>query len=105
MTDLTVNPTGLGSAEPISAREKLRQAANEFEGVFIAQLFREMRATVPTDDGESQDQDLFISMLDDSLAREMAGRTSRGLGDALYRQLVARLGDAAQTEGAATGGK
>jgi flagellar protein FlgJ len=105
MTDFAIGRAGLASGEASGPREKLRQAANEFEGVFIAQLFREMRATIPTEEGSGQDQELFISMLDDTLAREMAGRTSRGLGDALYRQLVARFGEPASTEGVTSGGK
>ena len=106
MTDLAVGRVGSASGETTGARERLRQAANEFEGVFVAQLFREMRATIPSDDDAGQEQDLFISMLDDSLAREMAGRTTRGLAEALYHQLVARLGTTTPTgDGAVTSGE
>ncbi len=103
MTGLEVGRVGYPGPEPLTARERLRQAAHEFEGVFVAQLFREMRATIPGDEETGSEQELFVSMLDDTLAREMAGRT-RGLGEALYRQLVARLDGSVQGhEGAARG--
>jgi flagellar protein FlgJ len=76
---------------------RLHRAAQEFEGLFLAQLFREMRASLPegglTD--ASPGQDLFTGLFDDAIATEAARRSTRGLGEALYRQLAARLGDSA----------
>ncbi len=90
MTDIRIGATGVAGAGQRSQDERLRTAAKEFEGVFLAQLFKEMRATVPTED-EGQGQEMFTAMLDETLAREAAARSERGLGDALYRQLAARL--------------
>jgi len=91
MMEIGLSRIGAAAGDPVSIRERLREAAHEFEGVFVAQLFREMRATVPTDEESGSGQEVFLSMLDDTFAREMAGRSSGGLGEALYRQLVARL--------------
>lgn len=85
---------GIGAARgPEAPRERLRQATHDFEALFLAQLFREMRASVPS--GLAEDpggaQEMFTAMLDDAVAVEAARRSTRGLGEALYRQLSARL--------------
>lgn len=81
--------------DPMTAeRAKLRQAAHQLEGVFLAQLFQAMRATVPAD-GAGQAEQQFQAMLDDTLAGQATLRTERGLGEALYRQLARHL-DAAR---------
>lgn len=104
MSDLEIGR--LGGSSPAALREPLRQAAHEFEGVFVAKLFREMRATIPADEEPDQGEELFLAMLDDTLAREAAGRSTRGLGEASYRQLVARLEGATQDrDGTVTSGR
>ena len=89
-----MNPAdGIGraaSSEPLSPdRAKLRHAAHQLEGVFLAQLFRTMRESVPQTGGEAEA--MFTSMLDDTLASKASDHMQRGLGDALYRQLAQRL--------------
>lgn len=79
--------------------ERLRQAAHEFEGVFVAQMFREMRATVASEDADPG-AETYTAMLDDAMANEAARRSTRGLGEALYRQLARRL-DGPSTDGTA----
>jgi Rod binding domain-containing protein len=78
--------------------QRLREAAHQFEGVFIAQLFREMRATIPTDEA-APGQELFTGLLDETIANQAAERSTRGIGEALYRQLAARIGPAAPISG------
>jgi Rod binding domain-containing protein len=96
MTDLRVGAAG-GSFTPDQVRERLRQAAHEFEGVFLTQLFKEMRASIQAEsiDG-GPGQEMFAGMLDESMAMEAGKRSVNGLGDALYRQLAARLGPEAK---------
>lgn len=98
------DPVGLGKVAPghalaptketpHSPHARLRKAAQDLEGVFVAELFKAMRATVPQDGimGEAPGQDLFQSMMDDRVADLYAGRSKSGLGEALYRQLSRRL--------------
>jgi flagellar protein FlgJ len=82
-------------AAPTDDHARLRKAAHELEGLFVAELFKAMRATVPEDGILSQapGQDLFQGMMDDRIADLYAGRSSHGLGEALYRQLSRRLPD------------
>jgi flagellar protein FlgJ len=85
---------GIGAAPGLpTSQERLRQAAHEFEALFLAQLFREMRASIPSDPTEApaDAREMFTAMLDDAVAVEAARRSTRGLGEALYRQLSARL--------------
>ncbi len=69
---------------------RLRNVAHQFEGIFVAQLFREMRATIPADEADPG-QDMYTGLMDDALANQAAERSTRGLGEALYRQLAARF--------------
>jgi Rod binding domain-containing protein len=93
-----IDPTGpakpIGEAALDAQRAKLRKAAHQLEGVFLAQLFQAMRATVPQAEGEtSEGQAMFTSMLDDEFASRAADQLHRGLGEALYRQLSRRLSE------------
>ena len=89
----------IGRAEPTAAatgpHARLRKAAHDLEGLFVAELFKAMRATVPEDGILSQapGQELFQGMMDDRIADLYAGRSRGGLGEALYRQLSRRLPD------------
>jgi peptidoglycan hydrolase FlgJ len=72
---------------------RLRQAARDLEGVFVAELFKAMRETVPegglTDGGMGEE--MFTSLLDQNLAPQVGAGWNRGIGDALYRQLRGAL--------------
>lgn len=75
--------SGVGSAD-----ERLRQAAEEMEGVFVQYLTKALRATVP--EGGSPDApgaDMYASLLDEHLAEVMAADTRTGIAEVLYRQL------------------
>ena len=76
-----------------SEREtKLRQVAGQLQGVFVEQLFKAMRETVPTDgltSGGSGEQ-MFSGMLDQHLANAVQSQWSHGIGESLLRQLRAR---------------
>jgi len=87
---LTVtNQTGDQSPSP----DSLRQACQEFESVFTAYLLKSMRKTVPKaesaldglDAGFSKD--IYLSMMDEEIARAVSRGPGIGLAEALYRQL------------------
>ncbi|WP_428560127.1 MAG: peptidoglycan DD-metalloendopeptidase family protein [Solidesulfovibrio sp. DCME] len=77
------------SVAPGKTKEaKLREACQGFESVFISQLFKEMRATVPKDGmlhGHYEDQ--YYSMFDKAMSDKMAADGGIGLADMMYRQL------------------
>ena len=81
-------PTGTAPAE-----ERLRAATKQLEGVFVQELFKAMRETVPKDgltDGGAG-EDIFTGLMDEKIAAHVPDRWERGIGDSLYRQLRAAL--------------
>ncbi len=71
----------------------LKEACQEFEGILLGMLYKEMKATVPKSDLLEEDtgQDIFESMLDDKLVDEASKSGSFGLADVLYKQLDRQL--------------
>lgn len=69
--------------------KKLRQAAVDFESFFISQLFSQMRKTVPSGGlfGDSQQEKIMQSMLDDEVSKNIAQGRGMGLADMMYNQL------------------
>lgn len=91
---------------------RLEAATRLLEGTFYQEVFKAMRATVP--DGGAlpagRGQEMFQSLLDQTVADAAAAGSDRGLGSALYRYFVSRMpglvdgpGNAA-SPGAASGG-
>lgn len=91
--------SGAGTAIPATADEKkLKKAAGDLEGLFVAQLFKAMRDTVPTDDGivsGGSGEEIFTGLLDEHLAADTPKHWNGGISEGLYRQL--RHGLAAAT--------
>jgi Rod binding domain-containing protein len=87
---------GPAATPPADPRAELRRLSNQLQGVFIAQLFQAMRQSVPEDGllATAPGGDLFNTLLDDRLATQTAERLRRGIGEALYRELVQKLPDA-----------
>lgn len=73
---------------------RLRNVANQMEGVFMSHLMRALRETKP--DGGLIDggagEEMFTSMFDEHVAQLAAGKQDGSIGAMLYRQLRARLG-------------
>jgi flagellar protein FlgJ len=77
----------------LSERERLARTARELEAVVVAQIFSTMRETVP-DSGlfeKSAADDIFRSMLDEQLAREVSERSPFGLAEAVEKELARKL--------------
>ncbi|HET7322045.1 MAG TPA: rod-binding protein [Longimicrobiaceae bacterium] len=106
MSHLPISALRSGPVPPSTAKEKeLRAASAQLEGVFVAQLFKAMRATVPQDGlmGGGAGEEIFQSMMDEHLAAQAPRDWDRGLGAGIYRQLRGALHGAAP-DAAATNG-
>ena len=71
-------------------QEGLKDAAQQFEAVFIQQMYKEMRKTVP-DDGLIQRgnaDDVYAQMLDLEAAKVTAQQGGIGLADLMMEQLA-----------------
>jgi flagellar protein FlgJ len=72
---------------------KLRDAAQQLESLFIHELFKAMRATVPQGEGivsGGTGEELFTAQLDQHVADSASATWQGGIADALYRQLRGR---------------
>lgn len=100
---------GKGHGTVEERRQALREAARQFEAVFINQMISAMRKTVG-DGGlveKSNGQDIFEGMLDEEWSKKLANKAGpNSLSEILYCQLSARLGldEKQPTEGVQAGG-
>jgi peptidoglycan hydrolase FlgJ len=88
---------------------KLRKVAQQMEGVFVQELYKAMRATVPQNDGAvggGAGEEMFTGLMDQHLATETPHAWGRGLGEAIYEHLRGRLAreSAEGSESIAAGG-
>lgn len=99
---------GVGSSSPtkppLSEKDQaLHKTAQDLEGLFVQQLFKAMRETVPEGEGivsGGAGEDIFTGLLDEHLAAETPRHWESGVAAALYRQLRGLQGSAG-TEAAA----
>lgn len=76
------------SADPA----KLRKACQDFEAVFISQIWKQMRSSVPKDGLlHSKEEESYLSMFDQELSLKMSRGGGIGLADMLYANLSDRL--------------
>ncbi len=77
----------------------IEKAAKEFEGLFLNELFKVMRKTVPDDSDKGFASKLFTGMLDSEIAKSTAGNAGLGLSGIISNQLMGTLGRATATSG------
>ena len=84
----------LPDAKSQDDKAKLREAANEFEAIFIQQMLKTMRKTSLESDfiKKSEGEKIFRSMLDEQYAIISAKSGSLGLGEMIFQQLRSNLG-------------
>ena len=87
-----------GPGAPVSPsssdEQRLRRTAQQLESVFVEQLYKAMRATVPQDEGVvsgGNAEEMFTGLMDQHLAADTPTQWDHGLADAIYRQLRGRL--------------
>jgi murein DD-endopeptidase MepM/ murein hydrolase activator NlpD len=82
-------PKDLGPKSRDREDEELKKACRDFEAVFTYQLLKSMRRTIEKCDlfHGGQGEDIYESMLDQELAKDLAGVGSSSLGNLLYQQL------------------
>jgi flagellar protein FlgJ len=73
--------------------EKLKGTAGQLQGLFVQQLFKAMRETVP-DEGiisGGNGGEMFQSMFDEKIAEKAPAQWHHGVGSAILSQLARRL--------------
>jgi flagellar protein FlgJ len=76
-------------------KRELKKACEDFEAIITSYLFKSMRETVPQSDEEEDGQakDIYESMMDQSLAKELSHRPGLGLARTLYKKLAPLVED------------
>ena len=79
--------------------KKLKDACEGFESVFIGQMIKEMRKTVPKDGYfKGKEEEQYVSMFDEELSKKLAKSGGIGLADYMMRQLATRADQTQQTQ-------
>ncbi|NLW81035.1 MAG: hypothetical protein GXY42_05100 [Desulfovibrionales bacterium] len=82
---------------------KLKKACQDFEAVFISQIWKQMRGSVPKDGMlHSKEEESYLSMFDQELSVKMAQGGGIGLSDLLYTSLSERLMNASRNTSSAS---
>lgn len=84
--------TGTGKATPDSARQRdmqLKKACRDFESVLVNYMMKQMRQTVSKSSlvGTSQAEQMYTSMLDGEVAKNISQARGIGLASILYQQM------------------
>ncbi len=81
------NKAGTKQAEEL---QSLRHACREFEAIYVNEMYKSMRKTVPETDvfgKRGMAEDVYREMLDMEMARQTAAGDGMGIGKAMYQQL------------------
>lgn len=72
---------------------KLRKACKDFEAILMKQMLTTMRKSIPKGGlfQEGYANDMYQSMYDDELAKNMAQGKGTGVADILYNQLSGKI--------------
>lgn len=78
--------------------QKLREAVQGFEAIFLKQMWTQMRATVPQSGLlKSKEEQFYQSMFDHEITQSLSKSGGLGLGDMLYEELKKRTDKTAVT--------
>ncbi len=92
MLNLPVRSTAALSPTAASGKEseRLKQACEDFESIFVDFMLQQMRRTVPENAlfGGGHAEQIYTSMMDSELAKSISHQRGLGLADQMYRQLM-----------------
>jgi flagellar protein FlgJ len=86
-----LSPT-IGSGDKKLNREKLKKACTDFDALFMAQMLKSMRQTIPQTGflGKGPGNDIYQGLMDQELSRKLSQSKGLGLGKVIYRQMLKR---------------
>ena len=86
------NQSGFGKMD---AEKDIEKVSRDFESVFLNKLLSTMRKTIPKSGLlDSYASDMFQSMMDEEMSKEMAKDKGMGMGEMIYNDLskISRVG-------------
>lgn len=77
------------SSKETKSPEKLKDSCSELESLFVYYLLKEMRNTIPKSGlmGDKKTEEMYQSMLDLQLSKEISSKREIGIASMLYRQM------------------
>jgi flagellar protein FlgJ len=94
---LNIPAGATGKPAPASGKEKdlqsLRKSCREFEAIYIQEMYKAMRKTVPEGGLFEKDMasDLYKEMMDMEIAKSTAAGKGVGIGEAMYQQMKGKI--------------
>ena len=87
----SVSPT-VESGDKKIDREKLKKACTGFEALFMSQMMKSMRQTIPQTGflGKGLGNDIYQGLMDQELSQKLSQSKGLGLGKVIYRQMLKR---------------
>ena len=71
-----------------ASQKEMEKVARDFESVFINKLFESMRKAIPKSDLlDSSAMDVYQTMMDQEMAKEMSKQKGMGMGEMVYNDL------------------
>jgi Rod binding domain-containing protein len=71
-----------------ASQKEMEKVARDFESVFINKLFESMRKAIPKSDLlDSSEMDMYQTMMDQEMAKEMSKQKGMGMGEMVYNDL------------------
>ncbi len=88
------------SLKEANTSQQLKKVSMEFESIFLNYMLSQMRKTVPDDPlmEKSNAKEIYESMYDESISKELAKAGGIGLAGMLYKQLSADAATQAKRE-------
>jgi len=82
-------------SQSVENPQELKEACSELESLFIFYLLKEMRATIPKTGliSGGRAEEIYTSMLDSQLSKEMASQRGIGLSSLILDRLKSRPGE------------
>jgi flagellar protein FlgJ len=79
-----------GDRQGAEPQKPLKSACRDFESLFVNYLLKQMRRTVPQDGlfGAGQAEQMYTSMMDSEVAKEISRQRGLGLAPVLYHQMM-----------------
>ncbi|NLI81096.1 MAG: hypothetical protein GX443_05330 [Deltaproteobacteria bacterium] len=92
MTEFIRSTTELLQCRPKGVQEKrLKESCQDFEAVLVGFLFKTMRQSIMRSDEPDGGMEVYESMVDEAVAREMSRQEQIGLSRLLYESLNAGI--------------
>lgn len=67
---------------------KLKDACQQFESLFLSQILKEMKKSIPKTEGEDQkDKEMYEELMYDEISKSMAASGGVGMANILYQQM------------------